>query len=87
MRGLVALQGLAGRPVLYRGTVDCIQQVLRKDGLRGFYAAALPSYLKVRCSTAQHSTPTPHHTAPHRTAPHHTTPLSCVVPEAVLQPN
>lgn len=42
--------------MLYRGTVDCIQQVLRKDGLRGFYAAALPSYLKVRYSTTQHMT-------------------------------
>lgn len=41
------LQGLAGRPVLYRGTLDCIRQVLRTDGIKGFYAASLPSYLKV----------------------------------------
>lgn len=43
----LALQGLAGRPILYRGTVDCLRQVLRAEGLGGFYAASLPSYLKV----------------------------------------
>ena len=42
-----SLQGLAGRPVLYRGTLDCIRQVLRTEGIKGFYAASLPSYLKV----------------------------------------
>lgn len=44
---LCTLQGLAGRPVLYRGTLDCIRQVLRTEGIKGFYAASLPSYLKV----------------------------------------
>lgn len=40
-------QGTLGRPVLYRGTLDCIRQVARQEGMRGFYRAALPSYLKV----------------------------------------
>lgn len=44
---LPTLQGLAGRPILYRGMLDCIRQVLRKEGLGGFYSASLPSYLKV----------------------------------------
>ncbi len=42
------MQGLAGRPVLYRGTLDCVAQIARTEGLRGFYRAALPSYLKVQ---------------------------------------
>ena len=36
--------------MLYRGTLDCIRQVLRTEGLAGFYAASLPSYLKVCCA-------------------------------------
>jgi solute carrier family 25 phosphate transporter 23/24/25/41 len=47
VRRRLQVQGLAGRPVLYRGTVDCIRQVLRTEGIKGFYAASLPSYLKV----------------------------------------
>jgi len=27
--------------------MDCIRQVLRSEGIKGFYAASLPSYLKV----------------------------------------
>ena len=45
------VQGTLGRPVLYRGTMDCITQIARKEGLRGFYRAALPSYAKVRHPT------------------------------------
>ena len=41
------LQGLAGRPVLYRGALDCVRQVLRTQGIAGFYSASLPCYLKV----------------------------------------
>jgi hypothetical protein len=41
------MQGLAGRPVLYRSALDCMRQVLREEGIAGFYAASLPSYLKV----------------------------------------
>ncbi len=43
-----AAQGTLGRPVLYRGTLDCIAKIARKEGLKGFYRASLPSYLKVR---------------------------------------
>ncbi|KAL4457412.1 hypothetical protein ABPG75_012277 [Micractinium tetrahymenae] len=47
VRRRLQVQGLAGRPVLYRGTLDCLRQVLRSEGLGGFYAASLPAYLKV----------------------------------------
>jgi hypothetical protein len=46
-RRRLQVQGLAGRPVLYRGTLDCLRQILRNEGLAGFYAASVPSYLKV----------------------------------------
>lgn len=36
-----------GRPVLYRGAVDCVQQILRAEGPRAFYRGMLCSYLKV----------------------------------------
>ncbi|EFN58647.1 hypothetical protein CHLNCDRAFT_11132, partial [Chlorella variabilis] len=37
VRRRLQVQGLAGRPVLYRGTLDCLRQVLRKEGVAGFY--------------------------------------------------
>ena len=33
--------------MLYRGALDCMRQVVREEGIAGFYAASLPSYLKV----------------------------------------
>lgn len=47
VRRRLQVQGTLGRPVLYRGTLDCISKIARKEGLRGFYRAALPAYLKV----------------------------------------
>lgn len=47
VRRRLQVQGLAGRPILYSGTFDCLRSILRKEGIRGFYAASLPSYLKV----------------------------------------
>ncbi len=41
------MQGTLGRPVLYRGTLDCFTRIASKEGLAGFYRSALPSYLKV----------------------------------------
>ncbi|KAK9795508.1 hypothetical protein WJX73_001295 [Symbiochloris irregularis] len=41
------LQGFMGRPVRYKGMVDCFQQMLKHEGFRSFYAGMLCSYLKV----------------------------------------
>ena len=44
---LLPPQGIAGRPVLYRGVSDCLRQIARREGVAAFYAAALPSLAKV----------------------------------------
>ena len=40
-------QGLAGAPVLYRGMLDCIAQIVRKEGPRALYSGLLPNYGKL----------------------------------------
>lgn len=47
VRRRLQVQGTLGRPILYRGTLDCISKIMQQEGLKGFYRAALPSYLKV----------------------------------------
>ena len=41
------IQGVPGRPVLYRGALHCAQCIARDQGLAAFYVAAVPGYLKV----------------------------------------
>lgn len=42
------VQGVGGRPVLYKGTFDCIQQVVAKEGIRkGVYAGLVPNLIKL----------------------------------------
>ena len=45
--GIAQLQGFQGRPVLYKGPVDCFMQMLHHEGARAFYRGILCSYLKV----------------------------------------
>lgn len=40
-------QGLAGAPVLYRGMLDCLAQIVRKEGPRALYSGLLPNYGKL----------------------------------------
>lgn len=41
------VQGIGGRPVLYKGTFDCLQQVMAKEGIRGVYAGLVPNLIKL----------------------------------------
>jgi len=40
----IQVQGVGGRPVLYKGPADCLRQVIRSEGARGVYAG-LPANL------------------------------------------
>lgn len=39
-------QGMPGRPIFYKGAVDCITQTLKHQGIIGLYRGQLPSLLK-----------------------------------------
>jgi len=41
------VQGVGGRPMLYSGAVDCIQQVVAKEGIKGVYAGLVPNLIKL----------------------------------------
>lgn len=44
VRTRLQAQGMAGRPVVYRGIADCALQTVRAEGLRGLYAGILPNF-------------------------------------------
>ena len=46
------VQGRPGFPQQYRGAVDCVSQMLRKEGVASFWRGSLSSYLKVVPSIA-----------------------------------
>ena len=40
------VQGMSGRPILYKNMLDCFLTILRKEGSRGLYRGLLPNLLK-----------------------------------------
>lgn len=41
------VQGVGGRPIQYAGTVDCLRQVMAKEGIQGVYAGLVPNLIKL----------------------------------------
>lgn len=41
------IQGVGGRPLVYRGLADCLSQSVQKAGVRSLFAGAVPTYAKV----------------------------------------
>jgi len=41
------VQGVGGRPIQYAGTIDCLRQVVVKEGVRGVYAGLVPNLIKL----------------------------------------
>ena len=41
------IQGCGDNPILYKNTVDCLQQIVRKEGAKALFSGAGASYLKV----------------------------------------
>ena len=41
------IQGVGGRPLVYRGLADCLSQSVQKAGWRSLFAGAVPTYAKV----------------------------------------
>ncbi|CAJ1954899.1 unnamed protein product [Cylindrotheca closterium] len=41
------VQGIGGRPIQYSGTVDCLRQVVAKEGIKGVYAGLVPNLIKL----------------------------------------
>mmetsp|Transcript_17098 Transcript_17098/g.41592 ORF Transcript_17098/g.41592 Transcript_17098/m.41592 type:complete len:492 (+) Transcript_17098:94-1569(+) len=41
------VQGVGGRPIQYSGTIDCLRQVVAKEGVRGVYAGLVPNLIKL----------------------------------------
>eukprot|EP00906_Rhabdomonas_costata_P033413 RCo047099 len=46
VRTKLQMQGVNGRPILYRGMLDCIRLTLRYEGARGLYRGLVPNYFK-----------------------------------------
>eukprot|EP00658_Telonema_sp_P-2_P013151 TRINITY_DN14987_c0_g1_i1.p1 TRINITY_DN14987_c0_g1~~TRINITY_DN14987_c0_g1_i1.p1 ORF type:complete len:304 (-),score=73.06 TRINITY_DN14987_c0_g1_i1:67-846(-) len=43
----IQVQGIGGRPVLYTGTLQCIQTVVAKEGIRGVYSGLQANLIKL----------------------------------------
>jgi solute carrier family 25 phosphate transporter 23/24/25/41 len=52
VRTRLQAQGMGGRPVVYRGMLDCFRQILRHEGVRGLYKGLLPDMAKIAPAAA-----------------------------------
>ena len=43
----IQIQGVGGRPVLYKGPYDCLKTVIKKEGARGVYAGLQANLIKL----------------------------------------
>ena len=48
MQALVQVQGMYGRPILYKNALDCARQIVAAQGVGGLYRGVWGSLLKVR---------------------------------------
>jgi len=46
VRTRLMAQGMPGRPVKYKGAVDCFRTIAQEEGLRGLYRGQVPSLMK-----------------------------------------
>jgi solute carrier family 25 phosphate transporter 23/24/25/41 len=37
---------MPGHPVIYTGAIDCVQQIARTNGIKGFYRGIAPALMK-----------------------------------------
>jgi hypothetical protein len=45
VRTRLQTQGVNGRPVEYRGMIDCVASIVRRDGPRGLFVGLVPNLL------------------------------------------
>jgi len=43
----IQVQGVGGRPILYKGSFDCLNKVIRKEGARGVYSGLTANLIKL----------------------------------------
>jgi len=41
------VQGVAGRPILYANSLDCLQKVVKTEGVRGVYSGLSANLVKL----------------------------------------